>query len=173
MKLVEWVRFTWDFANVPALDLQLPPHYRIELATPEDEEPLRQVISRCFRLDPVWSPALHETLQMIEGWLGRALPSDRHTCLALRHGARIIGASVLSLDPESENHLSPGPCVSMEYRNRGFGSRLLEHSFHSLKEAGVTRAFAMTRSNTSVARFLYSKFHGVSAPIDRTPLLAA
>ncbi len=173
MKLIEWVRFSWDFANLPALDLELPPHYRIEAATAEDEEPLRQVISRCFRLDPVWSPALHETLQMIEAWVGRALQSDRHTCLALRHGARIIGASVLSLDPASDNHLSPGPCISMEYRNRGFGSRLLEHSFHSLKEAGVTRAFAMTRSNTSVARFLYSKFHGVSAPIDRTPLLAA
>ena len=173
MKLIEWVRFSWDFANLPALDLQLPPHYRIDAATKEDEEALRQVISRCFRLDPVWSPALHETLQMIDGWVGRALQSDRHTCLALRHGARIIGASVLSLDPEGETHLSPGPCISMEYRNRGFGSRLLEHSFGALREAGVKRAFALTRSNTSVARFLYPKFHGVSAPIDRAPLLAA
>jgi ribosomal protein S18 acetylase RimI-like enzyme len=173
MKLIEWVRFSWDFEDLPALDLELPPHYRIEAATLEDEEPLRQVISRCFRLDPVWSPALHETLQTIESWLGRALQSDRHMCLVLRHGARIIGASVLSLDPESDSHLSPGPCISMEYRNRGFGSRLLEHSFHVLSEAHVTRAFALTRSNTSVARFLYPKFHGVSAPIDRTPLLAA
>lgn len=173
MKLVEWVRFSWDFANLPALDLELPQHYRIELATTEDETALRQVISRCFRLDPVWSPSLHETLQMIESWLGRALQPDRRNCLVLRHGARIIGASVLSLDPESDNHLSPGPCISMEYRNRGFGSRLLEHSFNALREAGVTRAFALTRGNTSVARFLYPKFHGVSAPIDHMPLLAA
>jgi hypothetical protein len=173
MKLVEWVRFSWDFANFPPLDLALPPHYRIEPATTESESELRQVISRCFRLDPVWSPALHDTLQMVESWVGRALQSDRHVCLALRHGVRIIGASVLSLDPESDNHLSPGPCISMEYRNRGFGSRLLEHSFHALSAAGVTRAFALTRSHTSVARFLYPKFHGVSAPMDRTPLLAA
>jgi hypothetical protein len=173
MKLVEWVRFSWDLGDLPALDLELPEHYRIEPATTEDEIALRQVISRCFRLDPVWSPALHETLQMIESWVGRALQSDRHICLALRHGTRIIGASVLSLDPESDNHLSPGPCVSMEYRNRGFGSRLLEHSFNMLGEGGVTRAFALTRGNTSVARFLYPKFHGVSAPIDLTPLLAA
>ena len=173
MKVIEWVRFSWDFENLPALDLSLPQHYRIDRTTPEDETALRQVISRCFRLDPVWSPALHETLQMIESWVGRALLSDRHVCLALRHGARIIGASVLSLDPESDNHLSPGPCISMEYRNRGFGSHLLEHSFNVLSEAGVTRAFALTRGNTSVARFLYPKFHGVSAPIDHTPLLAA
>ncbi len=173
MKLVEWVRFSWDFENFPALDLELPQHYRIEPATTENENELRQVISRCFRLDPVWSPALHETLQMIESWVGRALQSDRHTCLALRHGARIIGASVLSLDPESDNHLSPGPCISMEYRNRGFGSRLLEHSLNALHETGVERAFALTRANTSVARFLYPKFHGISAPLDRTPLLAA
>jgi ribosomal protein S18 acetylase RimI-like enzyme len=173
MKLVEWVRFTWDFANFSVLDLKLPQHYRIEPATAENEKELHQVVSRCFRLDPVWSPSLHETLQMIESWLGRALQSDRHICLALRHGARIIGASVLSLDPMSDNHLSPGPCVSMEYRNRGFGSRLLEHSFNVLREAGVVRAFALTRGNTSVARFLYPKFQGVSAPVDRTPLLAA
>jgi ribosomal protein S18 acetylase RimI-like enzyme len=173
MKLVEWVRFSWDFVNLPALDLELPPHYRIEAARAEDQKELGQVISRCFRLDPVWSPALHETLQMVEGWLGRALLSDRHLCLALRHGTRIIGASVLSLDPESDNHLSPGPCISMEYRNRGFGSRLLEHSLNALREAGVERAFALTRANTSVARFLYPKFHGISAPLDRTPLLAA
>ena len=100
---------------------------------------------------------MHETLQMIESWLGRALQSDRHICLALRHGARIIGASVLSLDPESDNHLSPGPCISMEYRNRGFGSRLLEHSFNALGQAGLARAFALTRGNTSVARFLISR----------------
>ncbi len=173
MKLIEWLRFSWDFANIPPLDLNLPAHYGIEPATAENEKELREVILRCFRLDPVWSPALHETLRMIDSWIGHALQSDRHVCLALRHGTRIIGASVISLDPANENHLSPGPCIAMEYRNRGFGSHLLEHSFHVLREASVMRALALTRSNTSVARFLYPKFQGVSAPIDRTPLLAA
>ena len=49
MKLIEWVRFSWDFGNLPALDLALPEHYRIEAATTEDEKELRQVISRCFQ----------------------------------------------------------------------------------------------------------------------------
>jgi hypothetical protein len=173
MKLIEWVRFSWDFGKLPALDLKLPQHYTIEAAGAENEKELREVISRCFRLDPVWSPALHQTLAMIESWVGRALQSDRHLCLALRHGARIIGGSVLSLDPASQNHLSPGPCISIEYRNRGFGSRLLEHSFNALRDAEMTRAVALTRVNTSVARFLYPKFHGIATPLDHTPLLAA
>lgn len=173
MKLIEWVRFSWDFDRLPALELELPQHYTIEPATPGNEKEMRAVISRCFRLDPVWSPSLHQTLAMIDSWLTRALLSEQHICLALRHGTRIIGASALSLDPTSENHLSPGPCISMEYRNRSFGSRLLEHSFHALREAGVTRASALTRINTSVARFLYPKFHGISTPLDHSPLLAA
>jgi|SRR4051794_12529358 hypothetical protein len=172
MKLNEWVRFSWDFAKLPALNLHLPQHYTIEKATPENEKELREVISRCFRLDPVWSPSLHQTLAMIDAWVGRA-QSDQHICLVLRHGVRIIGASVLSLDSESENHLAPGPCISVEYRNRNFGSRLLEHSFNALREADVTQAFGLTRLHTSVARFLYPKFHGISTPFDRTPLLAA
>ena len=173
MKVSEWVRFSWDFAKLPALDLTLPKHYTIDAATAQNEKEVREVILRCFRLDPVWSPALHQTLGMIESWLRRALQSDRHNCLVLRHGARIIGASVLSLDPTSENHLVPGPCVCVEYRNRGFGSRLLEHSFHALRDAGVPRAVALTRVNTSVARFLYPKFYGISTPLDHSPLLAA
>jgi hypothetical protein len=173
MKLIEWVRFSWDFAKLPELDLRLPQHYTIEPATVENERELREVISRCFRLDPVWSPSLHQTLAMIDSWLSRALQTEQYMCLALRHGARIIGASVLSLDHASENHLLPGPSISMEYRNRGFGSRLLEHSFHSLREAGMKQAFGLTRANTSVARFLYPKFHGIATPIDHTPLLAA
>lgn len=173
MKLIEWVRFSWDFAKLPELDLRLPQHYTIERATTENEKELRDVILRCFRLDPVWSPSLHQTLAMIDSWLTRALQSEQHTCLALRHGARIIGASILSLDDASENHLLPGPCVSMEYRNRGFGSRLLEHSFQALREADMKQAFGLTRANTSVARFLYPKFHGIAAPLNHTPLLAA
>ncbi len=173
MKLIEWVRFSWDFAKLPELDLQLPQHYTIEPATVENEKELREVISRCFRLDPVWSPSLHQTLAMIDSWLTRALQSEQHIYLALRHGARIIGASVLSLEGASENHLSPGPCVAMEYRNRGFGSALLEHSFQALREAGMTQAGGLTRVNTSVARFLYPKFHGIASPLDHTPLLAA
>ncbi len=75
-------------------------------------------------------------------------------------------------DPSAENHLSPGPCVLMEYRNRGLGTALLGESLRQLREAGLSRAAALTKSNAPVAKFLYPKFNGVLTPGD-TPLLAA
>jgi GNAT superfamily N-acetyltransferase len=67
----------------------------------------------------------------------------------------------------------PGPCVLVEYRNRGFGTGLLKHSLQALREAGVTRAVAVSKENAPVAKFLYPKFNGVLTPGDHTPLLAA
>ena len=173
MKLIEWVRFSWDFAKLSELDLRLPQHYTIEPATTENEKELREVILRCFRLDPVWSPSLHQTLAMIDSWLTRALQSEQHNCLALRHGARIIGASVLSLDNASENHLLPGPCIAMEYRNRGFGSRLLEHSFHALRGAGMKASLRPHSRKYVRCAFSLSEIPRNSTPLDHTPLLAA
>jgi len=169
-----WVRFTWDLTRFAPLNSTLPPHYHIRPAPFEDAKELRTVISRCFRLDPVWNPALHEVMQTLEQWLDAAFaPGATNACLALRHGSRIIGAAVLFLNPTVENHLAPGPCILSEYRNRGFGSRLLEHSLQALSEAGISRVLATTRERTPAARFLYPKFNGVSEPFDRTPLLAA
>jgi hypothetical protein len=112
-------------------------------------------------------------MQTIQSWLDRAFASDTTTCLALRHGVRVIGAAVLSLDPAADNHLAPGPCILMEYRNRGFGTRLLESSLKLLREASVTHAIGVARENSPVAKFLYPKFHGTMAAVDIAPLLAA
>ncbi len=112
-------------------------------------------------------------MQTIQWWLDRAFASEMSTCLAVRHGLRIIGASVLSLDPQADNHLAPGPCVLMEYRNRGFGTHLLAGSLKALREAGISRAVAITRENAPVAKFLYPRFGSVFEPTTITSLLAA
>ena len=96
-----------------------------------------------------------------------------NTCLALRHGLRIIGAAVISRDAEAEIHLSPGPCISMEYRNRGFGTRLLEQSLTRLREAGLKEAAGIAIEDAPVTKFLYREFNGTPAPHGFTPLLAA
>ena len=54
----------------------------------------------------------------------------------------MIGASILVPDPTRGNHLTPGPCVLMEYRNRGLGTALLEESLRQLRAAGLSRAVA-------------------------------
>ncbi len=116
---------------------------------------------------------MHEVNDMLEGWVQSALDPEKNGIgLALRHGLRMIGAAVMVPDPARENHLSPGPCVLMEYRNRGLGTALLGESLRQLRAAGLYRATAFTKANAPVAKFLYPKFNGVLTPGD-TPLLAA
>jgi Acetyltransferase (GNAT) family len=173
MNPLGWVRFSWDLERFPDIDITLPAHYRIVRAKEQDEKELRKVFSSTFFLDPVWNPAIAETMQTIQSWLDFVFASERAVCLALRHGVRIIGAAALCIDSDAPNHLAPGPCVLMEYRNRGFGTRLLESSLKTLREAGVQRAATITRESAPVARFLYPKFYGAAEPLAGSSLLAA
>ena len=84
----------------------------------------------------------------------------------------MIGASILLPDPTAGNHLAPGPCVLMEYRNRGLGTALLVESLRQLRAAGLSRASGLAKNNAPVAKFLYPKFNGVVTPGD-TPALVA
>jgi hypothetical protein len=173
MKLLNSVRFTWDLTKLSSAGLDLPEHYQIGPATKEDEKELRKVLSSSFLLDPAWNPAVGEVMHTIQSWLDRAFASEANTSLTLRHGLRIIGASVLSLDPDADSHLAPGPCILMEYRNRGFGTRLLESSLKLLREAGLSRAIGITRELAPVTKFLYPKFNGIVTPVPNAALLAA
>lgn len=172
MKLVNWVQFTWDLTKFPSAELTLPAHYQIAPATKNDEKEVRRVFVTAFLLDPRWYPAIRETVQTIQPWLDRAFAPETPRCLALRHGLRIIGAVALSTDPGADNHLTPGPSVLMEYRNRGFGTALLNASLKLLREAGVSRALTTTPENALVTKFLYPKFGGVMLG-KPTDLLAA
>lgn len=173
MKLIRWVRFTWNLEKLPPLGIALPKHYHFVPATRADEAELRTVITRSFAHDTSWGDAIHEVNGMIDGWLERAFETENGgQCLSLRHGLRIIGATILIPDSLVENHLSPGPCVLMEYRNRGLGAALLGESLRQLHEAGLARASARAKLKSPVAKFLYPKFNGTPTP-DDTPLLAA
>jgi hypothetical protein len=173
MKLLNWVRFTWDLNEMPATPVDLPNHYQISPASKENEKEVRKVLSCSFLLDPAWNPAIGEVMHTLQSWLDRAFIAQENTCLALRHGNRIIGASVLCLDPDAENHFAPGPCILMEYRNRGFGTRLLQASLKLMRDAGLTKATGIARELSPVAKFLYPKYHGVSAPANTTVPMAA
>jgi hypothetical protein len=173
MKSTNWIQFTWDLAALPVAESALPEHYEITRATADDEKELRKVISSSFTLDPTWNSTMKEVTQTIESWLDQARDAETTVHLALRHGARIIGAAVVAVDGAAENHLSPGPCILMEYRNRGFGSCLLDRSLAILREAGLTQARALAKENSPVTKFLYTKFNSVQAPHDFSAALAA
>jgi Acetyltransferase (GNAT) family len=173
MKLSNWIRFTWDLTQLPTFESALPEHYEIGPTTADDEKELRKIISSSFVLDPMWSPELQEVMEKIEAWLDRAFASSTCMFLALRHGSRIIGASVISTDPDADMHLIPGPCISMEYRNRGFGARVFEQALTRLRDAGLRSASGVAKENVPVSKFLYPKFNATSSPYDFTPLVPA
>jgi GNAT superfamily N-acetyltransferase len=173
MGFLNWVRFSWDLTALPAAAVELPPHYRISPAAKEDEMGLRKVFSSSFLLDPIWNPAIGDVMQKIQTRLDRIFAAEAGTCLALRHGSRIIGACVVSDDLDSEDHLAPGPCILVEYRNRGFGTRLLESSLFWMREAGLVRASGMALDYAPVAKFLYPKFGGSIVRATKPSLLAA
>jgi GNAT superfamily N-acetyltransferase len=179
MKLLKWVRFTWNLMELSSSNLPLPAHYQIAPVTPEDERELRKVYSSSFLLDPIWNPVIGEVMHGIQSRLDNIFPSANSTssansaCLALRHGARIIGAAVLSLESDAEDHLAPGPCILTEYRNRGFGTLLLAHSLRLLREAGLARATSLAPDYVPASKFLYPKFNSVLSPVEIVPSLAA
>jgi hypothetical protein len=173
MKPLSWVRFSWDLTKLPVDPVELPDHYEIGRANKNDDQELRKVFSSSFLLDPIWNPAIGEVMRKVQSWLDCAFDSEKNACLALRHGTRIIGATVLSLDPNADNHLAPGPSVLMEYRNRGFGTRLLQSSLNLLREAGLSRATGIARDVAPATKFLYPKFNGHIELIDIAALMAA
>ena len=173
MKLINWVQFTWDLTALPVEAPELPEHYQISAASDEDEKELRRVVTASFALDPEWNTTLQEVMQAVDSWLDAGLREGANGCLVLRHGSRIIGGSVLSLEADAANHFSPGPCVLMEYRSRGFGTHLLARSLAALRDSGVTRAVASAKETSPVTKFLYTKFNGVPSPQGASPLLAA
>lgn len=172
MKLDNWVRFTWDVMTLPPLHAVLPEHYEITPATSEDEKEFRRVILSSFTLDPAWNPSIQEVIPTVESWLDRAFEGEGTTLLSLRHGARMIGAAVIWTSEETDNHFSPGPCVLMEYRNRGFGTGLLLRSLAALRDSGCRKASAITTENSPASKFLYSKLASIATPYEFTPLVA-
>lgn len=74
-----------------------------------------------------------------------------YTCRALDLSGQIIGYGVMSLGAGEAHVLNV--CVRNEFRNRGFGRKLMEHLLERAAAAGVTEAFLEVRpSNLSAIR---------------------
>jgi len=171
MKLVRWRRFVWQLAKLPAVDGKLPTHYHLRAATREESEPVRRVIFSAFSLDSSWSDALQQFRESLEGHIEAAFTHESVPGLVICHGQRIIAASALTTVNDAENHLLSGPCVLMEYRNRGLGTALLHYSLKQLQNAGLEQACGVSKENVVASKFVYPKFGSVSVPCDFAPLV--
>lgn len=171
MKLVRWMRFTWDLSKLPPLKSEGDSHYPIRVATPDDEKSVRSVISSAYSLDMDWSDTLKSLRDHFEAQIDKVFTEKEVPCIVVQHGARIIGASSLDLNKEAENNLLSGPCVLNEYRNRGLGTTLLHRSLLLLRDAGLGRARGVTKYNVPAAKFIYPKFNSTSEQYDIEPEL--
>ena len=164
MKLVRWLRFSWDLSKLPAEENPLDARYRVRVATKEDEPVVRNVIQSAFTLDMHWNDSLASIRASFEEQLNEAFHDNPSFCLVVTHGVRIIAASLVLASEEAGSQLISGPCVLSEYRNRGIGSALLRASLEALSRAGFKTAHAVTKKNAPVARFVYTKFQSTSTP---------
>ena len=171
MKKTRWVNFVWDLAGTKLPAITAPRQFRLSLVKAAERRQLQEVIEKSFALDPGWNAALHMIDAQVKISIAAAFNSESASWLALQHGARIVGGTLLMTDPDSPTQLVPGPCILVEYRNRGLGTFLLSSALHHLRDAGMNRAFARTREGSLAARFLYPKFGGQSSLVE--PLLAA
>ena len=78
-----------------------------------------------------------------------------YTCRALDLSGRIIGYGVMSVGAGEAHILNV--CVRNEFRNLGFGRRLLEHLLERATAAGVAEAFLEVRPSNLAAIRLYQK----------------
>ena len=171
MKKARWVNFVLDLAETKLPAISAPRQFRLSLVKAAERRQLQEVIEKSFALDPGWNAALHMIDAQVKSSIAAAFNSESASWLAIQHGARIVGGTLLMNDPDASTQLVPGPCILVEYRNRGLGTFLLCSALRHLRDAGMTRAWARTRERSPAARFLYPKFGGQSSLVE--PLLAA
>jgi len=162
MKLVGWLRFTWEAKQLPSSSYLFQEEYSIRRATKHEKTQTWQVISSSFLLDTCWNDVVTRLLPQIRHDFEESFSHREIDCLVVTHGNRTIGASLIKPAPYVPNHLISGPCISDEYRNRGFGSLLLKESLLLVAKHAATNIFGVTRSTSPAARFVYPKFGGRS-----------
>jgi len=122
-------------------------------------------------MDSAWNDSFAMAEHYLTAAVGRLFNEQEPLCLVIPKGNRLIAASLLDPDPDSVQQLVSGPMVTMEYRNRGIGTRLLHASLVALQERGLGTATGITRERTVAARHVYAKFGSISESFSLPSLL--
>ncbi|MCX6968875.1 MAG: GNAT family N-acetyltransferase [Verrucomicrobia bacterium] len=167
--MISWICFEWKTSGLPKDGVSFEP-FVIRAAEKSEQESVAKSIKSAFSMDSVWGDVSRPLAEKIAAGIEAAFLLPEPSCVVLAHGSRVIGASVLDGSPDATNHLSSGPCILHEYRNRGLASGLLAASLAFLQKKEIAVARGLTRANSITARFIYPKFGGVSHPIEGDPL---
>ncbi len=173
-KQLSLATFHWKLANLPDDHAPLSKPFTTRVADEEELEDALRVIKSSYSLDPVWSGSARYLAELVMPAVEKCFEGEV-TCIFVQHGNRVIGASAYQPEPEDgQFHLASGPCVLIEYRNRGLGTSLLLSTLSALKERGVSEARGQTRPKSPSAEYLYVKFGGmVVAPPVVAPVPSA
>jgi len=170
MKLVRWKRFTWDLSKLPPLEPSaLPAHYHMRIATRDDAKSVKEVIFSSFSLDTAWSDTFKTFKDRLEAHIDGAFLHGSAPAIVISHGPRIIAASTVLPDVDAESHLTSGPCVRIEYRNRGIGTFLLYHSLKQLQQSGLVKAYGISKDTSPASKFVYPKFSSTNEAYNFAP----
>lgn len=137
----------------------MPGPYTLRPAGEQEMEDALRVVAASYNLDPEWSGCAKYIDDVVLPGVKGVFEGEA-TCLFLLHGNRVIAASAYDPEPANGIHLVSGPCVFIEYRNRGIGGALLQATLEALRSRGVTEAAGQARPGTPSAKFLCTKFGG-------------
>lgn len=155
-----WNQFVWQTNLLPTESVLEAP-FSIRRARSEEREKVTQVALLALTMNTEWYSASSVAAACIKAAGERAFAQHQEpSVLVMTHGSRIIGVSILDVHPDASYHLTSGPWILMEYRNRGLGTALLQASLQELSHHGVVEARAVTRAKSIAARFVYPKFGG-------------
>lgn len=157
---VALARYSWNLKELPPGVGEISAPFVLRTAGEQEADEAVSLVQASYNLDPEWSGcALHIKGTVLPSVM-KALAKEP-TCLFVLHGNRIIAASVFDCDPAAgEVHLISGPCVLIEYRNRGLGGALLGATLQALRERGLSEVTGRTRPNSASAKYLCPKFGG-------------
>lgn len=168
-KPVQLAEFRWSLASLSTPVAEIAKPFTLRTAGDQELEDALRVVESSYDLDPEWSGCDKYVEQSVIPGVKRAL-SGSGECLFVLHGNRVIAASVYNPEPgEGDVHLVSGPCVLIEYRNRGIGGSLLGATLEALRARGLSEAIGRTRPNGPSAKFLCSKFGGQPATPSASP----
>jgi GNAT superfamily N-acetyltransferase len=163
-----WLRFEWALAAVP--EVSGNPHSPMALCPPQpgEEGEVLSVMSKAVALDSSLGDAGRSLQVFFTELAPRLWKSKNRQMLAIYHGERMIGASIFLPEADAPYQLLSGPCVLSEYGSRGLGTWLLQETLWRLREAGLTSTSGVCKEHSTLAKYVYPKFGGVSHSIEHT-----
>jgi len=160
IKPVALARFAWVLKDLPPGAGEIPAPFILRTAGEQEVDEAVTIVQSSYNLDPEWSGCAMHIKGTVLPAVMKALAKEP-TCLFVQHGNRVIAASVFDCEPGAEGvHLVSGPCVLIEYRNRGIGGALLGATLDALRSRGLAEATGHTRPNGPSAKYLAGKFGG-------------